>query len=84
MQPPYVKADIATDFQARVAALMGYHVIEVQYFFCEHTGTISGQVLPERFPENERLMFIKKLLKCAHCGNRDNDSWIVYQMPRGE
>jgi predicted nucleic-acid-binding Zn-ribbon protein len=84
MHAPYVKADIAIDFQARVGDLKGGQVIEVQCFHCAHTGTISAQVLRERFPEHERLTFVKKKLKCAKCGNRDNNSWTVYQMPRGE
>ncbi|MGE5539062.1 MAG: hypothetical protein ACM30I_10610 [Gemmatimonas sp.] len=69
-------------YSARVEDLREWHVVVAQCNACRHEGTVPPTRLTRRFAGHERLLNVRRFLKCTACGNRVLNMISVRRMPR--
>jgi len=69
-------------YQVRVGDLREWHVLQATCWKCGHIGDTYPTRLKKRWSDYERLIDLERRLRCANCGNRESNSWQVYQLPR--
>jgi hypothetical protein len=57
-------------YAARIADLREWHVVVAQCNQCQHEGAVPPARLTKRFAGHERLLDVRRFLKCTECGNR--------------
>jgi hypothetical protein len=57
-------------YSARIEDLREWHVVVAQCHRCRHEGAVPPVRLTGRFGRHERLLEVRRFLKCTECGNR--------------
>jgi hypothetical protein len=57
-------------YSARIEDLREWHVVVAQCNACRHEGSVPPARLTKRVPHHERLLNVRRFLKCTECGNR--------------
>lgn len=73
---------IGPKYALRIHDLRNWHVLQVTCWKCGHLSLVYPSRLRQRWSGYERLMDIERKFRCTKCGNRHDNAWQVFRLPR--